>query len=250
MGIISRTLALTGFGARARPADLAAAVMLGTGLAGVPQYPEDDYYNYAREGYGRSELVYACIREIYTSAAEGRLRAEKGDGAEIETGPLADHLRNPNPEQEQFEFLENINLYLDIAGKAPILKERGQAGQVVAWRVLRPDRVTTVPGPRGPLGYIYTVGGVEYPIAPEDMGVVKLMNPFDDFEGLSPLHVLAKMVNLDMSMTDFNKSFFQNSAIPGGILNVKRRIRTAQEADELRSHFMSMFSGRTKVEVS
>ena len=54
------------------------------------------------------------------------------------------------------------------------------------------------------------------------MGHLKLPNPEDDNFGLSPLHVISKIINLDMSITDFNKAYFNNAGVPSGLLKLKK----------------------------
>ena len=48
-----------------------ATVPLGGGY-NQTEDPPDNYYNFAREGYGKNAIVYACIRELSTAAASVR----------------------------------------------------------------------------------------------------------------------------------------------------------------------------------
>lgn len=222
----------------------AAASFLLSGISGLAQLPADNYESYAREGYGRNELVYACINEIATSASEARLRVEsKAESEEVEQGPLVELLTAPNPAMSQYDFLAGLHVYLQIAGNVYIYRVRGRAGQTVALYLLRPDRVAVVPSDTGVAGYTYTVDGREYPLAAEDIGHVRLPNPFDDYYGLSPLHVLAKRVNQDFAIADFVRAFFQNAGVPSGLLNVKRKLNSEDEANRIRERWRARFSG-------
>ena len=68
---------------------------------GQASYPDVNYANFASEGYGKNEIVHACIRELATSAASPRyyVQAPSTDGGsvEVETGLLYDLTAKPNP---------------------------------------------------------------------------------------------------------------------------------------------------------
>ena len=51
--------------------DIASTVPLVNDLSSV-MYPEDNYANYSSQGYGKSAVVNACIKEIATGVATAR----------------------------------------------------------------------------------------------------------------------------------------------------------------------------------
>lgn len=225
----------------------AASLVVGANL--TPQWPDDNYLNFAAEGYNRNELAFACVQAIATSGSEARLRLITGprdEPEEVESGPLVELLEQPNPEQSQFEFIEALLTYLYIAGNAYVFKLRGGAGRVLSWHNLRPDRVQVWPGAeRGERlrGYIYTLDGREFLVQPDDIIHIKRPNPTSDWYGLSPFHVLARRVNLDTSMTAFQKVFFENAGVLSGILKLKRRLQDEQEANRIRGQWRAQFAG-------
>ena len=91
--------------------------------------------------------------------------------------------------------------------------------------------------------YSYNIDGIEYELPSEDVGHMALPNPENDVYGLSPLHVISKSVNLDMAMTDFAKTYFQNAGVPSGLLKIKRRLTSQAEATRKRSRWRSAFGG-------
>lgn len=229
-----------------QPVDSAAALLVG--MHTTPEWPEDNYEAYAREGYGRQELVFACVSEIATSAAEARLRVvtvdRDGTQQEDSASPLAALLARPNPQQSQFEFLELLHTYLQIAGNAYVFKLRsGPGGRVTALHLLRPDRVRVWPGADGLRGYIYTLDGVEHHLLPGDIGHIRRPNPFSDWYGLSPLHVIARIANVDSALTAYTKVFFQNAGVPSGLLNLKRKLQSQDEASRIRAAWRAQFGG-------
>jgi HK97 family phage portal protein len=225
--------------------NIAASVPLVNDLTSV-QYPEDNYANFASQGYARSTIVNACIKEIATGVATARFYVQRDseDGiVEVENSPLANLLKYPNANQDFYTWLERLVTYLYVSGNAYVLKERARTNQVVAMYLLRPDRVSIMPDGQGIKGYSYEIDGKEYFLAPEDVGHISFPNPANDSYGLSPLHVLSKTINLDMSMTDFAKVYFQNAGVPSGLLKVKRRLTSQEEANRIRSRWRSSFGG-------
>jgi len=214
---------------------------------GQASYPDVNYANFASEGYGKNEIVHACIRELATSAASPRyyVQAPSTDGGivEVDTGLLYDLTTKPNPYADWYSFIERLVTFLMVAGNAYVIKERGRNDQVSAMFLLRPDRVAIVSGDYGAESYIYTVGGTEYGVAARDMCHLALPNPGGDIYGLSPLQVASRTVNLDLNMTDFAKVYFQNAGVPSGLLKVKRRLTSQEEASTIRARWRSQFGG-------
>ena len=232
---------------RKEPGDIAVAVPLNYDV-GQATYPDASFESFATEGYGKSEIVHACIRELAVSAASPRYYVQApatgGGAVEITSGLLYDLTSAPSPTSDWYSFIENLVTYLMVAGNSYVLKERNRSGKVSALYQLRPDRVRIIGGDHGAEGYVYTVGGKDYPIPREDICHLALPNPGGDLYGVSPLQVLARNVNLDLNMTDFAKVYFQNAGVPSGLLKLKRRLNTQEEASVIRSRWRSQFGGR------
>ena len=229
------------------PGEVAVAVPLNYDV-GQATYPDANFESFATEGYAKSEIVHACIRELAVSAASPRYYvqapATDGGAVEVTTGLLYDLTSRPNPHSDWYSFIETLVTYLMVAGNTFTLKERTRAGKVAALYHLRPDRVRIIGGDYGAEGYIYTVGGQDFTIPREDICHLALPNPGGDLYGLSPLQVLARNVNLDLNMTDFAKVYFQNAGVPSGLLKIKRRLQTQEEASVIRARWRSQFGGR------
>ena len=229
------------------PGDVAVAVPLNYDV-GQATYPDASFESFATEGYAKSEIVHACIRELAVSAASPRYYvqapAQGGGSVEMTSGLLHDLTSKPNPTSDWHSFIENMVTYLMVAGNSYTLKERNRSGKVSALYHLRPDRVRIIGGDHGAEGYIYTIDSKDYSIPREDICHLALPNPGGDLYGLSPLQVLARNVNLDLNMTDFAKVYFQNAGVPSGLLKLKRRLNTQEEASVIRSRWRSQFGGR------
>ena len=215
---------------------------------GQATYPDASYANFASEGYGKNEIVHACIRELAVAAASPRylIEAPSTDGGTVEvtSGLLYDLVTRPNSTDDWYSFIEQLVTYLMVAGNAYVYKERSRGNRVTALYLLRPDRVRIIGASYGAAGFVYDVGGKDYQIPVSDMCHLSLPNPAGDLYGLSPLQVLSRMVNLDLNMTDFAKVYFQNAGVPSGLLKLKRRLNTQEEASTIRSRWRSQFGGR------
>ena len=225
--------------------EIAASVPLVNDISQV-QYPVDNYSNFSAWGYGKNEIVHACIRELADGAASPRyyLGIENDGGIEeIKDSPLASLINRPNQNEDFYAFIERLVTFLQVSGNVYVLKERDRTNQITNLWLLRPDRVSIIPEDRGQNTYIYEIDGKEYALAKEDIAHLALPNPSGDVYGLSPLHVLARTVNLDLNMGDFAKMYFQNAGVPSGLLKIKRRLTSQEEADRIRSRWRSTFGG-------
>ena len=228
--------------------DVTVTVPLSGDLSQV-QYPTDDYSNFSTQGYGKNEVVHACIRELATAAATPRYyiydtKSDPTSGMiEMPDSPLGKLLLKPNSQDDIYQWLEKLVTFLYVAGNAYVLKERSRTNQITALWLLRPDRVSIKPQEMGRNVFLYSIDGKEYEIPSENISHMSFPNPGGDVYGMSPLSVLAKTVNLDLSMTDFAKLYFQNAGVPSGLLKVKRRINSQEEAGIIRSRWRSAFGG-------
>ena len=228
------------------PGDVGATVPLNYDI-GNASYPDVSFQNLASEGYVKSEIVHACIRELAVGAASAQYQviapSTEGGTVSVERGPLYDLMRRPNPAMSWYQFIEQFVTFLQVAGNVYTYKERDRGNRVTALQLLRPDRMRIVSGAYGAESYIYEVDGKDYYLPKEDVCHLALPNPGGDLYGLSPLQTLARTVNLDSAMTDFAKVYFQNAGVPSGLLKLKRRLQTQEEASTIRSRWRSQFGG-------
>ena len=109
--------------------ELAATVPLNLNV-GIASYPDANYSNFASEGYAKNEIVHACIRELAISAATPKYHiiapSDDGGTVEVESGILYDLVTNPNPYSDWYSFIERLITFLQVAGNAYAVKERGR----------------------------------------------------------------------------------------------------------------------------
>lgn len=214
------------------------AVLLQT-TPGVAVWTPRNYDTLAREGYGSSAIVYACINEIAKSIGglqwivQSRTR---GQWRELEEHPLLTLLARPNPMQGGGRFFEALTGYLMISGNAYI--ERVGPGSGTGrfaqppreLYAIRPDRMTVVPGDQTNivLRYEYRAGGAIVELPAPLVLHQKLFAPVDDWYGLSPLQVLARTVDTDNTAINWNYSLLKKGARPSGALVTQKSLRDDQ----------------------
>lgn len=215
--------------------------------SGTAQLPGVSYETYARDGYQKNEIVFACIEELATSAAEPRivgkrLRPRLGT-EEVSRHPILDLLNHPNPFLTRFQLWATVIMHLYLSGNAYIEKVRSEAGNVVELWLMRPDRVRVVPDRvRYIGGYEYRIGAEVFRVDARDVIHFKTRHPLDDFYGMPPLMAASGRVDIDNYMRDFVKSFFMNAGVPAGMLSVKSKM-TDDDKAKVRSKFRADFTG-------
>lgn len=186
---------------------------------GRPAWSARDPAMFAREGYARNAVAYRCVRLIAEAAASAPLKVGP------EGHPLARLLARPNPEQTGVELLEAFYGHLQVAGNA-YLEAAGLDGDAPSeLYVLRPDRMSVVPGPDGwPVGWEHRVGAqvrrFERDPVSNDAPILhlKLFHPGDDWYGLSPMEAAAFSIDIHNAGGAWNKALIDNAARPSGAL--------------------------------
>jgi len=141
----------------------------------------------------------------------------------------------PNDFYTRADLVETAQQHYELTGEMWLVLVRDPRSPLPLeiWPV-RPDRMQPVPSPTSFIaGYVYTgPGGEQVPLGLTDVVYVKAPNPTDPYRGLSP--VAAAMVDLESARysAQWNRNFFRNSAEPGGIIEVDKRL-TDTEYDEM-----------------
>lgn len=225
-------------------------------------YPDASYTSSALNGYGRNELVYACIRERAENLPQSVLRVYPGDRPSSSGEPLESHrlrqlIAQPNPVTNEFEFGELSVTYLDIAGNLPWLIQRGRDELPAEIWPLRPDLIRVFPtgDPRvWNYGYVLdptaSIRGQQteiVPIARRDIIHVKYPNPLDAYFGQAPLRPASRAVSLDNAATDFVDTLLRNYAVPGVVIKTATAV-TQEVADRLKKRWKASFAGERRGE--
>jgi HK97 family phage portal protein len=217
---------------------------------GQAQYPTDNFLDNAIGGYGKNEVVFACIQEISSSLAEAPIESRDADGMPVLTDTTVDLIRRPNPFMSEYEFWETTVNHLYLAGNAYWMKIKTGRGKVKEIWPLRPDRMRIVPDQDKYIkNYLYNLDGKNYPIKAEDIVHFKFPNPADDLMGMSPLRPALRQIATDNDATDFSKVMLQNGGVPSGILKIPEPL-SREARQRIKSQWKQSYGGSKRGEIA
>lgn len=233
---------------KVRAATRVVALTIPTWIGGQrPTYFDRTYENYVKEGYKKNELIYAAINATANTAASVALRVhDKANGEELKDHPLRKLIERPNPLLSEYDFWYTTIIVLKLSGICYWEKQRNQTSDVIGLWPVRPDWVAPIRTQnKGIESYQISIGGVDVgQVAAENMIVFRLPDPLDLLFGhTSPIEVLARVADVDNSLTDFLKMFMERGATPPAVLTTKAtKLRDEQVAD-IRRRWAERYSG-------
>lgn len=197
----------------------------------TPAYSMVDESRYISEGYRANALVYRCVELIANSASQPMLKGVRetpeGDAELPTSDPLASLLERPSSEHgSQTGFIKEITVFLMLLGEAPLYKVPGNVtGRTVELQLLRPSRVEVERDKSGKKVYVYRHDPSLPPkkLKEDQLIFLRLRDPANKDRGLAPLVAAARETDTDNQITDWRKGFFQNGAIPPGILTTEQQ---------------------------
>lgn len=208
----------------------------------TPPAPQGNYERVAREGYGSNEVIYACIEELCTSAAEPTLYVMNGK-ERIDDHPLLDLLKKPNPFLNGYDYLASLIMYRSIAGNAYTEKVYNNIGKLAELWLIRPDRMTVLPDSTNMIGgYRFRLGQMIYDYEVNEIGHYKIRNPLDSRYGLAPMSVILGRTDTDNFAREFTKAFFFNAGVPSTLLAFKTLL-DEQDRAMINNRFRRDYSG-------
>lgn len=179
---------------------------------------------------------------LYRSAASGL----DEDRVEITRHLALDIWRKPNPYFTCTEFVETFQQHQELTGESWWIVARNPTFRSLPlelWPV-RPDRMAPIPSADGFLaGYVYTAAsGEQVPLALDEVIQLKLPNPLDIYRGMGPVQSILTDLDSSRYSAEWNRNFFLNSAEPGGIIEVDKRLGD-DEFQEMRARWSEQHRG-------
>lgn len=148
----------------------------------------------------------------------------------------------------QQRFVETFQQHLDLTGEAYWIIGRHPFSPIPLelWCV-RPDRITPVPDPTTFLkGYVYTSpDGEKIPLRLDEVVPLLKPHPLDPYRGLGAVESIMTDLEASQATSQYNRNFFLNSAEPGGVIEVEKRL-TDDEFDELSMRWNEQHRGVSK----
>jgi HK97 family phage portal protein len=149
----------------------------------------------------------------------------------------------PNPFYTRLELVETVQQHIDLAGVGYLLVVRNGGLPVELW-FARPDRMSAVPSVKDFLaGWIYkTPDGEKVPFGVDEVIPIRKPNPLDPYSGSSAVAAVGTDLDAGAYAAQWNRNFFRNSAEPGGIIQIDRRLDDDQ-FNELRMRWNEQHRG-------
>lgn len=205
------------------------------GLPGLPGFNADDTYI---RTYGTSGTIFSIVSLFAeaTAGVEWRLyRKEKRDGrvryttgdrgsdqrVEVLTHPALSLWSSPNTFMPQFTFVETFVTQFELTAKAFWVLDRDERFNLPLsmWPVT-PSRMEPVPSDTDFLaGWIYTSpNGEKVPLKVEEVVWMRRPDPADPYGAVGAVQTVLTDIDAAKYSSEYNRNFFLNNGIPGGIL--------------------------------
>lgn len=183
---------------------------------------------------GQVGTLFAIVDKLATGVAGTQWhlyrKARSGnpdDRTEVMDHPALVVLNRPNPFYTRQELFEAGQQHQDLTGEMwwVMARDRRLAFPTEIWPI-RPDKMQPVTSPSAFItGYLYTgPDGEKIPLAKEDVIFIRRPNPLDPFRGIGPVQSVLSYIDGEHYSAMWNRNFFLNGAIPGGIIEVETRL--------------------------
>lgn len=188
---------------------------------------------------GAQSTLFAIVDRLASSVAavEWKLYTKTEDPSrrvERIRHPALVVWRKPNQFYTGREFRETIQQHHDLAGEYWWVVSYSSRGGVPLelWPV-RPDRMEPVPSKTDFIaGYLYHAGrGREIPLRTDQVIFNKRPNPTNPYRGIGPVGTLLMDIEGEAAASAYNTNFFRNSAEPGGLIKIDRRLADEEFAE-------------------
>ncbi|MFI1889824.1 phage portal protein [Streptomyces jumonjinensis] len=201
---------------------------------------------------GSNSTLFAIIERITTAIAETEWKlyrsAKSGldeDRVEVTSHAALDLWRHPNKFMTSADFTSATQQHDELVGEQwwVVSYRPGIKLPLEIWPV-RPDRMEPVPSKDDFLvGYVYTgPSGEKIPLGTDEVIFIRRPSPLDPYRGMGPVQTLLIDLDASRASAEWNATFFRNSAEPGGVLEVDKRLDD-DEFEELRARWNEQHKG-------
>lgn len=169
---------------------------------------------------------------------------------EIMEHPFLDLMDTVSRSRDQFDFMQETSLYLDLTGDAYWWIRPGPLGVPAELWSLRSDRVTIIPDTQGGVKeYRYGLGANTISIAPDRIVHFRAPSIREYYYGMGKIEVAYRAVCTDREREQYELQLFHNRGISEMTISPKgTTILTDPQARELEVAFANkMRDGRPKV---
>lgn len=200
--------------------------------------------------------VFAIVDRIATSVSlvDWKLWRPAKSGLKEERTEVTSHWaldvwNRPNSFMTRQELVETEQQHQELTGEGWTVvgrNPRARALPLELWPV-RPDRMEPIPSAEAFLkGYLYrSPDGEMVPLERDDVLFIRRPNPNNPYRGLGPIQSILVDIDSTRAAAEWNRNFFLNSAEPGGIVEVEKRL-SDDEFDEMVERWREQHQGVAK----
>lgn len=168
--------------------------------------------------------------KMYVRAASGI----KEDRTEVTSHGVLDLLNNPNPFMSLNELMEAGQQHAELVGETDIVvgRARGVKYPIELWPAM-PQRLSPVPDAYKYLAAWMYKGpdGDTVPLELDEIIRFRRPNPQDPYRGISWVQPILVDLDADRYGQEWQRQFYLNSAQPGGVIEVDRRLSDDEFAE-------------------
>jgi len=189
-----------------------------------------------------STAVAKAEWKLYRKAKTGKVE----DRTEVTSHLALDIWNAPNPFYTRQELVESVQQHVDLTGEGWPVVARNPAMRSLPLELwfARPDRMAPVVSPTDFIvGYTYTsADGEVVPLELDEVMQIRMPNPLDPYRGMGVVQALLVDIDSTRYSAEWNRNFFLNSAEPGGIIEVEKRL-SDPEFDEMVTRWREQHQG-------
>jgi HK97 family phage portal protein len=197
--------------------------------------------------YAVSALAYACMRFRANKLTEAPLwiAEETNDGESwVDDHELSEVLEQPNPDMEMADLLECLSLYMDITGRALLVKTRDRGDRVAALYPFSGDEFTVEQADGRLYGkFRVNTSKGQKTYGPEDVVFFRNTDPRSPLDGLAPLDAALSHLNISDQMRRAVNAQLRNAARPGAVLNFPNGLSDNNMAERVKAEFRANYAG-------
>lgn len=188
-----------------------------------------------REGLQTNPWVYKSIWLIAKNGSSPNWGVYDTEGNLIENHHLTQLFKNPSSEFSKQDLMELLLSWLELTGKG-FWKKIIVAGRTTAIIPISPDKIRPIRDPAGEkliggYGRVKNNGmtaTIDADLPIEEIIYFRFSNPADPIDGIGPLEVLSRTIDLEREQEEWSKSTMENRGNPSGIISIKEKITDSQ----------------------
>jgi len=169
--------------------------------------------------YEQISSVYKAVKAIADNVPQADLKfRDRKSKKEIESDPIIDLFNSPNPYMSECDLIQAWVGFSCLYGEAFVVKQMETVGQLTGKKlpselwVFNPKDFQEIVQGLMTTGWRYSKEQIIF--QPNEVIFTKDFNPHNMFRGVPPTKAIEKIIDIDWQSLIYNKSFFDNNAMP------------------------------------